>query len=130
MRDNSGVYQYAKEDDLVGRAIELDSRVKDDSEPADQKPEVQLQTSHSELEKALSCRIHHHIQHDRNLSSMVPLTAPSYSFFFHTAMSSISAGLIGQRLPINDDPVAEIVKVIDGLAIEPNLTENRVYPAL
>lgn len=124
------VYQYAKENDLFGRAIEFDSLVKDDSEPTDQKPEVQLQTSHSELEKALSCRIHHHIQHDRNLSSMVPLTAPSYSFFFHTAMSSICAGLIGQRLPINDDPVAEIVKVIDGLAIEPNLTEDRVYQAL
>ncbi|PTB99861.1 hypothetical protein C9993_00775 [Marinobacter sp. Z-F4-2] len=124
------VYQYAKENDLFGRAIELDSRVKDESETTDQKPEVQLQTSHSELEKALSCRIHHHIQHDRNLSSMVPLTAPSYSFFFHTAMSSICAGLIGQRLPINDDPVAEIVKVIDGLAIEPNLTEDRVYQAL
>lgn len=126
------ISEYAREHDLFNRKIEFNSLLEDKSEQCEgeETVEVELQTSHSELEKALSCRMHHHIQHNRNLSSMVPITSPSYSFFFHTAMSSICAGLIGQRLPIPEDPVAEIVRVIDGMAVQKDLTEERVYDAL
>lgn len=128
------VSEYAREHDFFDRKIELNDLSPLKQLEQDEKQElpvkVELQTTHSELEKALSCRMHHHIQHNRNLSSMVPLTPPSYSFFFHTALSSICAGLIGQRLPIPDDPVADIVRVIDSVSNQENLDEERVYTAL
>lgn len=123
------VSDYAREQGLFERTIELNSLVIEDNEKQ-KEPDVELQTSHSELEKALSCRLHHYIQHSRNLSSMVPLTAPSYSFFFHTAMSSICAAFIGQRLPIPDDPVMLITRVIDSLANKSDITEHQVYESL
>ncbi|PPD50182.1 MAG: hypothetical protein CTY13_02160 [Methylobacter sp.] len=122
--------QFAKSEGLFDRKIEF-NQLKPKQELEDKiTPKVELQTSHSELEKALSCRLHHHVQHNRNLSSMVPLTSPSYSFFFHTAMSSICAGLIGQRLPIPDDPIVDITRILDNLATKPGLTEKQVYDAL
>jgi len=125
------LHEYARDKELYSRILQYDDlRPEQKEEHSHGMPEVELQTSHSELEKALTCRLHHYIQHNRNLSSMVPLTAPSYSFFFHSAMSSICAGLIGQRIPIPNDPIAEIVNVINSLATQSNLTEEDVYKTL
>jgi superfamily I DNA/RNA helicase len=121
---------YAREAGLFDKKVEFNNLAPKKEKEEVAEPEVELQTSHSELEKALSCRLHHHVQHNRNLSTMVPLTSPSYSFFFHTAMSSICAGLIGQRLPIPDDPITDITRIIDSLAAKQNLTEQQVYDAL
>ena len=125
------LHEYARDNDLYNRTLQYNNLApKQVEEQSTVMPEVELQTSHSELEKALTCRLHHYIQHNRNLSSMVPLTAPSYSFFFHSAMSSICAGLIGQRIHTPNDPIAEIVNVINSLATQSNLTEDDVYKTL
>ena len=122
--------EYARSEGLFNKKIVFENLAPKEIKTEHLEPVVELQTSHSELEKALSCRLHHHVQHNRNLSTMVPLTSPSYSFFFHTAMSSICAGLIGQRLPIPDDPIAEITRVIDSLATKQDLSEKQVYDSL
>ena len=125
------LHNHARDNDLYNRKLQYDNFApKTDKPTVGVMPEVELQTSHSELEKALTCRMHHYIQHNRNLSSMVPLTAPSYSFFFHSAMSSICAGLIGQRINIPNDPIIEIVNVINSLATKPELTEKKAYDTL
>lgn len=116
--------------DLFGRQIQFDKLDSCDHTDGEETYKVERQTSHSELERAMSCRIHHHTQHERSLSTMVPLTAPSYSFFFHTAMSSLCAGLIGQRLPIPEDPILDVVRVIDSMTSKAGLTEDTVYQAL
>lgn len=122
--------ELARDKGLFDRKIEFNNLEYKQDKKIRKEVNVELQTSHSELEKALSCRLHHHVQHNRNLSSMVPLTSPSYSFFFHTAMSSICASLIGQRLSIPDDPIADITHVLDHLATKTELTEKLVYDAL
>jgi superfamily I DNA/RNA helicase len=122
--------ELARDKALFDRKVEFNNLAAKRDGAVKKEVHVELQTSHSELEKALSCRLHHHVQHNRNLSSMVPLTSPSYSFFFHTAMSAICAGLIGQRLSIPDDPIADITQVLDHLATKPDLNEKLVYDAL
>lgn len=122
--------EYGRRQDLFGRKVQLEKLDAGDGAEGEESYKVERQTSHSELERAMSCRIHHHTQHERSLSTMVPLTAPSYSFFFHTAMSSLCAGLIGQRLPIPEDPILDVVRVIDSLASKAELTEDTVYQSL
>lgn len=124
------VNEHGRNEDLFDRRVEFGCLENRAEETTQKMFEVNRQTSHSELERALSCRIHHHTQHERSLSTMVPLTAPSYSFFFHTAMSSLCAGLIGQRLPIPEDPILDVVRVIDSLASKTDLTEEQVYQSL
>lgn len=124
------VNEHGRNKNLFGKKIELEHLGAREDKPSVEAFRVEMQTSHSELERAMSCRIHHHTQHERSLSTMVPLTAPSYSFFFHTALSSLCAGLIGQRLPIPEDPISDVVRVVDSLATNPELEEKQVYQAL
>lgn len=125
------LHEYARENDLFNRRLEYNNLASEQkTEDKRDMPSVEIQTSHSELEKALTCRLHHYIQHNRSLSSMVPLTSPSYSFFFHSAMSSICAGLIGQRIHIANDPIIEIVNVINSLAVKKDLSEDDAYQVL
>ena len=115
---------YANDHDLFGAFVQWDLEGEREAVSEDQRSiEVLPQTSHSELEKAMSCRMHHYVQHKRNLSSMVPLTAPSYSFFFHNTLSAICAGLLGHRLSLPEDPIMQMARVIDGLSVKGNLTE-------
>lgn len=118
------ISEFAKERNLFDRQVEWESRDKEKLKTEEHEAvEVLPQTSHSELEKAMSCRMHHYVQHNRSLSSMVPLTAPSYSFFFHNTLSSICAGLMGHRLSLQDDPIMQMVRLIDSLATKSQLTE-------
>lgn len=82
-------------------------------------PIVCIETTHSELEKASTCQIHHYIQHNRLLSSMNPLATPSYAFFFHSTLSSLCAAMVGQRIIIPDDPIVEMAEYVKEIAQTP-----------
>lgn len=70
------------------------------------------ETSHSELERSQTCRMHHYYEDMRSLSTMVPLTPPSYAFFFHSTMSTICAAFINQRLPSRVDPSIAVASAV------------------
>lgn len=89
-------------------------------------PIVCIETTHSELEKASTCQIHHYIQHNRLLSSMNPLANPSYAFFFHSTLSSLCASLVGQRITIADDPISEMADFIREIAQKPGLSYEQL----
>lgn len=80
------------------------------------------ETSHSELERSQTCRMHHYFQDMRQVSTMVPLTPPSYAFFFHSTMSSICAAFIQQRLPSRVDPSIEVAAAVAQI-VDRNLDE-------
>lgn len=91
---------------------------------------VEDESSHSELERAGRCRISHYNEHMRQLTSMSPLAAPSYAFFFHSAMSAICASIVGKRIFIEDDPVRKISSSIRDLGKQPNLDEQALFERL
>jgi len=70
--------------------------------------EIFDETSHSELERSQACGMRHYQENLLGWSSMSPLTDPSYSFFFHSCMSSICASIAGQRPPFEMDLVPGI----------------------
>lgn len=84
------------------------------------------ETSHSELERSQTCRMHHYFQDMRKVSTMVPLTPPSYAFFFHSTMSTICAAFIQQRLPSRVDPSITIAGAVTQI-VERNLDEDAAY---
>jgi len=73
--------------------------------------------------------MHHYFQDMRQVSTMVPLTPPSYAFFFHSTMSAICAAFIHQRLPSRVDPSIEIAAAIAQI-IDRNLDEDRAFKFL
>lgn len=91
---------------------------------------VEDESSHSELERAGRCRISHYNEHMRQLTSMSPLAAPSYAFFFHSAMSAICASIAGKRIFIEEDPVRKISASIMDLGRQPNLDEQALFERL
>lgn len=84
------------------------------------------ETSHSELERSQTCRMHHYFQDMRHVSTMVPLTPPSYAFFFHSTMSAICAAFIYQRLPSRVDPSIEIAAAVAQI-VDRKLDEDAAY---
>jgi superfamily I DNA/RNA helicase len=84
------------------------------------------ETSHSELERSQTCRMHHYFQDMRQVSTMVPLTPPSYAFFFHSTMSAICAAFINQRLPSRVDPSIEIAAAVAQI-VDRNLDEDGAF---
>lgn len=84
------------------------------------------ETSHSELERSQTCRMHHYFQDMRQVSTMVPLTPPSYAFFFHSTMSAICAAFIQQRLPSRVDPSIAVAGAVVQI-VDRNLDEDAAY---
>ncbi|WP_137823023.1 UvrD-helicase domain-containing protein [Pseudomonas sp. D(2018)] len=84
------------------------------------------ETSHSELERSQTCRMHHYFQDMRRVSTMVPLTPPAYAFFFHSTMSAICAAFINQRLPSQVDPAILISGAVAQI-VERRLDESSAY---
>jgi len=84
------------------------------------------ETSHSELERSQTCRMHHYFQDMRQVSTMVPLTSPSYAFFFHSTMSAICAAFIQQRLPSRVDPSIEIAGAVAQI-VDRGLDEDEAF---
>ena len=123
------INDLGRRQDLFNRPIQLEDLTGQEQAPESEQV-VEVETSHTELEDAQSCRVHHHTKYERSLSSMVPLTTPSYSFYFHTTMSSICAALIGQRLEIPEDPIIPIARSIEQLCHRQHLTESIAYDVL
>lgn len=128
------LHECANELGLKNKAIAFDDLKDPDTETEQASvtpsPLICIETSHSEIEKAATCRIHHYIQHNRRLSSMNPLAQPSYAFFFHSTLSSICATISGQRIELSDDPIVEIADFIRSLADQPIDDEYKLYQQL
>lgn len=91
---------------------------------------IEDESSHSELERAGRCRISHYYEHMRQLTSMSPLAAPSYAFFFHSAMSGICACIVGKRIFIEEDPVRKISLAILEIGKQVKLDEQSIFERL
>lgn len=74
---------------------------------------VRDETSHSEAEDAMTCRIRHDLKHRREPPSMIPLSSPGYSFFFHGVMSSLVAEVARQRVTTADDEIRLIARAVE-----------------
>lgn len=126
---NRLIHDCTKQLDWYNRKLHFgECEILDKSEKL--KPIVCDETSHSELEKASTCQIHHYIQHNRTLSTMNPLASPSYAFFFHSTLSSLCASLVGQRISMADDPINEMADYIRHIAQRSNLEGKLDYATL
>ena len=84
------------------------------------------ETSHSELERSQTCRMRHYYEDMRSLPTMVPLTPPSYAFFFHGAMSTVCASFIGQRLPARGDVSIDVAAAVSQV-LDRSMAEEDAY---
>lgn len=120
------MHQWAKAKGLHNRLIDYGSPM---PEVNNKSVTVFDETSHSELERSQACQMHHYYQDMRNVSTMVPLTTPSYAFFFHSVMSSICAALINQRIAAVDDKATVIAQIIE-LAVSRKMGETDTFALL
>ncbi|MGO4328768.1 UvrD-helicase domain-containing protein [Cupriavidus sp. M-11] len=117
------MHRWAEDNEYYNRAIDWgDIRLQDDG----QETMVYDETSHSELERSQTCRMHHYYEDMRSLSTMVPLTPPSYAFFFHGTMSTICASFIQQRLPSKADPSIPVAAAVAQI-VDRDLQEDEAY---
>lgn len=117
------VHRWAEERGYYNRQLDWGDSVQHESK---QGRLVFDETSHSELERSQTCRMHHYFQDMRKVSTMVALTPPAYAFFFHSTMSAICAAFINQRLPSKVDPSLEIAGAVAQI-VERKLTEAEAY---
>jgi len=74
---------------------------------------VYEETSHTNIEAGLTCRVWLDFQKRRSLPTMSPLALPDYSFFFHRTMAALCSALANQRIKTQFDPVFPIADWIE-----------------
>jgi superfamily I DNA/RNA helicase len=122
------LHEYAEAQALYNRPVDFPKASAVQEEPTHDVT-ICRETTHSELERAMACRILHDIHHRRQLASMNPISKPAYAFFFHNALASIAAALLGQRITLPQDPVREVADVVAELAVT-QVTEREAYQRL
>jgi superfamily I DNA/RNA helicase len=76
---------------------------------------IHEETSHSEIESGMACRLRRDFLKRRQLPTMTPVSMPDYAFFFHRTMAALCAAVAEQRVEVKSDPIFALSRWINAI---------------